>query len=431
MSFGSKAALETAVQIAEWLCHTAYQCQGLCNWMGTTQQADEDSEALEIAYETLGPDLYGGTSGVSLFLAETYAHTNDPRYRDIAEGAVRHALSQAHGIPREDRFGFYHGRVGVAYAATRIAGLLDRPGLLDLLSDTLTPLFGGLDETVSLDVISGAAGAAPALLHLADRLKRPDLAALARALGDRMISTANRSSEGWSWGGLATESEPARGLTGFAHGAAGFGWSLLELWRYSSEARFLEAARHAFAYENHWFQHGQDNWSDLRDWDPSDGPAPCGLAWCHGAPGIGLSRLRALELQDDAQCRRDAEAAARAAKRALTDADRQHELGFSLCHGLAGIADFLLLAAVALPDPDARRVAWETAAAGAARYAGRPANWPCGLARGSTPSLMTGLAGIGYFYLRLADPTVPSVLLVTPTRSGPLPDHRKGSRARR
>ena len=73
MSFGSKAALETAVQIAEWLCHTAYQCQGLCNWMGTTQQADEDSEALEIAYETLGPDLYGGTSGVSLFLAETYA----------------------------------------------------------------------------------------------------------------------------------------------------------------------------------------------------------------------------------------------------------------------------------------------------------------------------------------------------------------------
>jgi lantibiotic modifying enzyme len=34
--------------------------------------------------------------------------------------------------------------------------------------------------------------------------------------------------------------------------------------------------------------------------------------------------------------------------------------------------------------------------------------------RGSNPSLMIGLAGIGYFYLRLADPTLESVLLVHP-----------------
>ena len=29
-----------------------------------------------------------------------------------------------------------------------------------------------------------------------------------------------------------------------------------------------------------------------------------------------------------------------------------------------------------------------------------------------TPDLMLGLAGIGYFYLRLHDPTIPSILLV-------------------
>jgi lantibiotic modifying enzyme len=34
--------------------------------------------------------------------------------------------------------------------------------------------------------------------------------------------------------------------------------------------------------------------------------------------------------------------------------------------------------------------------------------------RGSNPSLMIGLAGIGYFYLGLADPALPSVLLVRP-----------------
>ena len=39
---------------------------------------------------------------------------------------------------------------------------------------------------------------------------------------------------------------------------------------------------------------------------------------------------------------------------------------------------------------------------------------PQALPGGVTPSLMLGLAGIGYFYLRLHSPTVPSILLVRP-----------------
>jgi lantibiotic modifying enzyme len=45
------------------------------------------------------------------------------------------------------------------------------------------------------------------------------------------------------------------------------------------------------------------------------------------------------------------------------------------------------------------------------RYARTRAAWPCGTHTGETPNLMLGLAGIGYFYLRLAQPQVPSVLL--------------------
>jgi lantibiotic modifying enzyme len=39
--------------------------------------------------------------------------------------------------------------------------------------------------------------------------------------------------------------------------------------------------------------------------------------------------------------------------------------------------------------------------------------WPCGLPNANeTPDLMLGLAGIAYFYLRLADPSrIPTVLL--------------------
>ena len=42
------------------------------------------------------------------------------------------------------------------------------------------------------------------------------------------------------------------------------------------------------------------------------------------------------------------------------------------------------------------------------------APWPCGVqGGGETPSLLLGLAGIGYFYLRLSNlDTTPSVLMV-------------------
>jgi lantibiotic modifying enzyme len=56
----------------------------------------------------------------------------------------------------------------------------------------------------------------------------------------------------------------------------------------------------------------------------------------------------------------------------------------------------------------------EEAAVEGLRLYGASGNWPCGTIQGDTPGLMLGRAGIGYFYLRLADPNVPSVLLIDP-----------------
>jgi hypothetical protein len=51
---------------------------------------------------------------------------------------------------------------------------------------------------------------------------------------------------------------------------------------------------------------------------------------------------------------------------------------------------------------------------GVGRYAATVEGWPCGVPGGVAPSLLCGHAGIGVFYLRLHDATVPSALLVTP-----------------
>jgi hypothetical protein len=47
-------------------------------------------------------------------------------------------------------------------------------------------------------------------------------------------------------------------------------------------------------------------------------------------------------------------------------------------------------------------------------YLARGSPWPSGAHGGATPCLFLGLAGIGRFYLRLAKPELPSLLVVRP-----------------
>jgi lantibiotic modifying enzyme len=98
-------------------------------------------------------------------------------------------------------------------------------------------------------------------------------------------------------------------------------------------------------------------------------------------------------------------------QRWLEDALSNGDESACLCHGLAGNADILLDGYASLGDHRLHDTAVMVANAGIDRYAGDPYRWPCGTYNGSTPGLMLGLAGIGRFYLRLADPTLPSVLL--------------------
>jgi len=56
-------------------------------------------------------------------------------------------------------------------------------------------------------------------------------------------------------------------------------------------------------------------------------------------------------------------------------------------------------------------MAMDVANIGIENHASR--SWPCGVPKGEPPGLMTGLSGIGYFYLRLLDPIKNPSVLVT------------------
>src|SRR5262249_50049934 len=132
------------------------------------------------------------------------------------------------------------------------------------------------------------------------------------------------------------------------------------------------------------------------------------VAWCHGAPGIGLARLSVLPYLNDAATRAEINAALR------TTLAQGFGGNHSLCHGDLGNLELLLQAGQTLNDQYWRDQTNRIAATILENI--NQNGWLCGIPLGvESPGLMTGLAGIGYELLRLAEPTrVPSVLVLEP-----------------
>jgi lantibiotic biosynthesis protein len=409
---GEERYLEAALRLGRDIAAAAIWSDGRCTWVGAMPEEGPE-ESVRLAYVSFGPDLYAGTAGVGLVLAELFdaGGGTEPELRRVALGALGHALSRAKEISGPGRLGAYAGQLGIALAAARAGRVLDEPEL----AARAAGLVVGLDyatEPLQHDLLGGRAGGILALLALHELAVEGATPERAVPLGDELIAAAERDRTGWSWPSLAAPGD--RNLTGLSHGAAGIGLALLELERAGGGARFGSAAEGAFAYERSLYDPRARNWPDLRelarDGRPADAAPPCATLWCHGAPGIALSRLRACELGDSDGCEDEARRAL-----ATTAESLHHQQGagnYSLCHGLAGNAEVLAEGAGLLGGDAA--IVREVADAGIEHHLEAGTRWPLGVHDGHSDCLMLGRAGTAYWYLRLHDPRRPSLLLLRP-----------------
>ncbi len=414
---GTNAFVEVAAAIGSRLARDALWHGDACTWLTPTLEGSGSGAATSSgAFQTLGPDLYGGTSGVGLFLAELYAATQDEVFRGAARGALLHALDRA--AARADlSAGLYTGWPGVALAATRSASLLREERLREAAEGLLRRRLDDAPVGSEWDVLSGKAGAVLGLLLLRRVLGDETELARAAALGDELVEAAVEGDGGVSW--RAERARDVHNLTGFAHGTAGIACVLLELFHATRGSSFLRAALRAFDYERHCYDPRARNWPDFRrERGRLRGVPRFVTAWCHGAPGIALSRLRACEILGDGPHRAEADMAVQTTLASVEASLRVGTDRWSLCHGLAGNADVLWEAARSqgAQTPSLEQVSRAVGQAGVRRFAGRDEPWPDGVCEASNPGLFLGLAGIGYFYLRLNDPSIPSVLLLRPGR---------------
>jgi len=194
-------------------------------------------------------------------------------------------------------------------------------------------------------------------------------------------------------------------LGGFSHGSAGIAWALHELAGEFDDRDLRELAGRAVDFDRRLYVPADGAWRDLRPEMAGTDAYPA--LWCHGAAGIGMSRLLIHRGRPDERLADEARAAV-----ALV---RRHGFGHnhSLCHG-----DFGALALLDLADRTWPGSGGHDEHAGAVVRDISETGLRCGLSNGiRMPGLMLGAAGTSLSLLRLAAPAdVPAVTWLEPPR---------------
>ncbi len=403
---GREQYLASARAVADRLADTALLGEEDVSWIGLELLAEESWDI-----SPAGMDLYNGLPGIAFFLAYAGTILQEPRYTDLAQRAVkavsRHVELYSEELPG---IGAFEGWGGILYLLTHLGALWQDELLLTQAADLVDVVAAFIDQDEDYSIMDGAAGAIGSLLALHHAQASAKALETAVACGDHLVSCAQETEQGLSW---ATPRFGPLPLLGFGHGAAGIAYALLELAIAADEERFAIAGSRAINYERGHYSAAEKNWPDLRqidrdgtETDPETPRFP--VAYCFGAPGIGLARLRALPYLHDPQINDEIQAAL----------DTTFARGFghshSLCHGDMGNLEFIL-EVDRMVDSQTLRLQIGRLSAMIIESIERDSWQSGGPGSVEMPGLMLGIAGIGYQLLRLAAPDqVPSVLLLAP-----------------
>ncbi|MEM6319080.1 MAG: lanthionine synthetase LanC family protein [Bacteroidota bacterium] len=402
--------LKTAVRLGNQICREALRHEGRANWIATTSEPGHKYP--KPYYKALQGDWYSGTSGIAFFLANLYIVSQEEIHKEIAIESIQQALSVKDKV-EFGQLGFHSGRTGIAFSAIKVGELLQQPAFIEEGLTILKQLNRLPKEKYTLDIIDGCAGAIPAILNVIKKYPSQELETLLKKMGTFLMESVQPEKSGCSWNTMPQGT--SGNLTGYAHGASGIALALLELGTYWQDKTYLKMASLGFAYEDSLFNQQQQNWPDLRKIDgiESSEKEVCGCAWCHGAPGIGLARLRAYQLTQKNIYWQQAATAIKTTEQKL---NLTHLGNFSLCHGVLGNAELLLYANEIRPKSTYIEKAVSVGKLLTKNYEQKHIPIPNGTQTNYfSPDMMLGLSGMGYYFLRLLDAKqFPSVLLISP-----------------
>ena len=285
----------------------------------------------------LSKDVNAGSAGIIIALTELATAFESDSAVQTLQSAVK-SMMKMKRFPGPPLPGLFVGEAGAVYAAYHAALMVKDDAMLSWSLERACKL----RQTTyrNPDIFGGAAGCLKFHLRLYQASEDRDHLVAACEAADFLLSVKQeRDAEAWwpipeDFGDLSGNC-----YLGYAHGAAGIGDALLELFRCTGAPELKIAATQACRW---LINNTRFNSTGAASWPETLGSLSSAPYWCHGAGGIARFLGRACMLGLDVDGREPTVIAAAQSIR------RAYWLGPSLCHGLAGSVESLLDLAISL-----------------------------------------------------------------------------------
>ena len=348
--------------------------------------------------DILSMNLYDGIGGIALFIAAGWKVLKDDRLRQMMD-VLRQTLfaytDQMMQLERKSKTGAFGGEASIVYTYHLLYKITGEKIYLTYSQRHVKILERYIEMDDWYDVVDGNAGAILVLLNLYEETEKGRYLRDAIKAGICLLEHHVEQQQGIAWKNKAS----GQMLAGFSHGDSGMFLALSRLYHHTGDEGVLDVLKQIREHEMSLYVEEVDDWLDLRGKTPEVRET---VAWCHGAGGILLSRLKSYPYLTGTLKEEVAKDIHRAAQKAAIGHIRKD---FCLCHGNFGnrwIRDaYRLFSGETGTEKPVSDLLIEKI-----REHGLEAE------ESRRYSLMHGLTGIGYGLLREMDPSLPDILAV-------------------
>ncbi len=329
--------------------------------------------------------LYEGICGIAVFLAAVIREYPTEKYCHIFDLTIRKLQCYTEGskgkIPDKEMgyTGAFLGEGSVVFTYLLLYEITGEKEFLAWAKRHAEIVEGIWEMEQSMDYLTGLSGAVIVFLKLFRLSGKKRYLETAVRMGERIWEGCVTAGSGAGWCVIRGNGP----LVGMAHGNSGLILAFSHLLELTWDGRYEERIRKLLEYEDSLYENG--NWKDLRH---PGGLRLCNNAWCHGAAGILLSRIKgakygsqniAEQMGHDLEC----------CKKVFLEEEEPEEL--CLCHGMAG--NYLALGQYLRSEKD--RALEKERRALSERILARLEREDISFKEKYNPALMTGISGIG------------------------------------
>ncbi len=289
----------------------------------------------------LTPNIYSGLSGIALFYNYLWKISKKYKYKEVLTEVIESILET---LPQDSNFknldninvSAFTGLNGVAYALFYI----DNSNESNIYTNNILNILDILDCNIknigTKDIINDI-GNLGILISIYEKTNINSIKNKSITICKKIFKKLNetkikiKDKPGISWN--------EKGYVGYAHGNAGIIAQLYRLYNITKDENVLKLINEALLYERSMYSDKDKNWYRATN----EKYFTCG--WCHGAPGILLSKIQLKKLGYENKKIND---------EIITAIEKTIKDGLnndiSLCHGAMGNMVILKEAAIVLKD---------------------------------------------------------------------------------